>query len=174
MIREQIGKAGKYQDIKPAISIIIVAETLIFESKKCHNVFSMLEREEHFPFNDLQEVHILDLSRIPYEKSELLSDWLKFVNSESEEEFMALAQKNGIFKAAFEELKIISADKSKKMLYEARLKAQRDAWSFEDGARREGRQQGRQEGRAEERREIFAFLKSGHSLEEAEKKFGFD
>jgi predicted transposase/invertase (TIGR01784 family) len=159
MIREQIGKAGKYQDIKPAISIIIVAETLIFESRKCHNVFLMLEREEHFPFNDLQETHILDLSRIENEGSELLSDWLKFINSEREEEFMAVAQKNAVIKAAYDELKSISADKHQRMLYEARLKQQRDVWSMTDKAEQRGRAEGRAEGEARSKAKIAKILK---------------
>jgi len=166
MLAEQIGSGGKYSDIKPVISIIVVAETLIFESQKCHNVFSMLEKEEKFLFNDLQEIHVLDLSRILNEKNELLSDWLKFINSESEEEFMAVAQKNKAIAAAYDELKVLSADKEQRMRYEARLKMQRDVWAFEDAARREGMQQGMQK--------ILKYLKSGHSLEDAEKKFAFD
>jgi predicted transposase/invertase (TIGR01784 family) len=54
MVVEQLGSGGQYGDIKPVISIIIVAKSLITESKKCHNVFKMLEVEEHFAFNDLQ------------------------------------------------------------------------------------------------------------------------
>jgi predicted transposase/invertase (TIGR01784 family) len=180
MIREQIGNSGKYTEIKPVISIIIVAKSLILESEKCHNVFSMLEKDEHFPFNNLQEIHILDLSRIEKEKNETLSDWLRFINSEKEEDFMRVAQKDKTIKLAFGELKILSADKSKKMIYEAKLKQQRDIWSITDYAekqvkvaRQEGRQQGMQEGRQQERQEIFAFLEDGHSLEEAKKKFAF-
>ncbi|MDR3012043.1 MAG: Rpn family recombination-promoting nuclease/putative transposase, partial [Chitinispirillales bacterium] len=65
---EQIGDGGDYSAIKPAISIIIIDYPLIHESEKCHNVFSMLERDEHFPFNDLQEIHVLHLCRIDMEK----------------------------------------------------------------------------------------------------------
>jgi len=36
---------------------------------------------------------------------------------------------------------------------------------------RKGRQEGWQEGRLEERRNIFEFLRNGHTLEEAEKEF---
>jgi predicted transposase/invertase (TIGR01784 family) len=171
MIAEQVGRRGRYLDIKPAISIIIVAQSLILESQKCHNVFLMLEKEELFPFNNLQEIHILDLSRIANEKNERLSDWLKFINSEEEEEFMALAQKSNILKFAFEELKAMSANanRQRKMRYEARLKMQRDIWSIEDGAEQRGMERGMQQ----RTQEILAFLNSGHSLEEANKKFSF-
>jgi predicted transposase YdaD len=53
------------------------------------------------------------------------------------------------------------------MLYEARLKEQRDIWSIEDGAEQRGRQAGRQE----LKQEMLNFLRSGHTLEEAEKHF---
>jgi predicted transposase/invertase (TIGR01784 family) len=122
-------------------SIIIVAESLISESKKCHNVFSMLEKEELFSFNDLQEIHILDLSRIKNEKKESLSDWLNFINSEEEEEFMAVAQKNKFVNEAFDRLKVISADKTQRILYEARLKEQRDIRSITGGAERKRTQE---------------------------------
>ncbi|MDR0303391.1 MAG: Rpn family recombination-promoting nuclease/putative transposase, partial [Chitinispirillales bacterium] len=147
MLVEQIGNAGKYLNIKPVISIIIVEHSLIFESEKCHNIFSMLEKEELFPFNDLQEIHILDLSRIKNEKDKPLANWLEFINSESEEEFMSAAQKDKAIGTAFNELKALSADKEQRMRYESRLKMQRDIWSFEDAAERKGRQEGRQEGR---------------------------
>jgi predicted transposase/invertase (TIGR01784 family) len=167
MLTEQLGSGDKYSELKPVISIIIVKNTLISESKKCHNVFSMLEKEEHFPFDGLKEIHILDLSRIGQEKNESLANWLEFIRSETEEEFMAVAQKDKVIKLAFGELKVLSADKKRKMLYEARLKEQRDRWSFEDEARRKGMQEGRQEGV----RELLALLESGVSLEEAKKKF---
>jgi hypothetical protein len=101
----------------------------------------------------------LDLSRIEKEENETLSDWLTFINSEREEDFMRVAVKNKAINTAFGELKILSADKKQRARYDDRLKLQRDIWSFEDAARQERTQ------------EIFAFLNSGHSLEEAKKKF---
>jgi hypothetical protein len=44
-----------------------------------------------------------------------------------------------------------------------------DDWAVKTGRAKEWRQEGRQE----ERQEIFAFLESGHTLEEAKKKFAF-
>jgi predicted transposase/invertase (TIGR01784 family) len=54
----------------------------------------------------------------------------------------------------------MSEDEANRMLYEARLKAQRDEYSRVHGAWQEGRQEGRkegwQEGRQEERKEIIS------------------
>jgi predicted transposase/invertase (TIGR01784 family) len=200
MLVEQIGRGGKYSDIKPVISIIIVAQSLIIESNKCHNIFLMLEKDEKFPFNDLQEIHILDLSRIKREENERLSNWLEFINSEKEEEFMTVSQKDEKIKLAYGELKVLSADKKRRMAYEARLREQRDVWAFEDAARLEGIREGRQEGiregrqegiregrqegilegrqegiregRQERTREILALWEQGIPLSEAKKKLG--
>jgi len=159
MLVEQIGKGGKYLDIKPVISIIIVEKSLVLESKKCHNVFSMLEEEELFPFSDLQKIHILDLSRIEREKNEKLSDWLIFINSEKEEDFMKVATKNKTINSAFSELKVLSADRLQRERYEARLKMQRDIWSREDAAKKNMAL------------EIFEYLEKGYSIADARKNF---
>jgi predicted transposase/invertase (TIGR01784 family) len=139
---DQMGVGDDYSKLKPVISINVLEKTLFKKSKKCHNVFSMLEEDERFRFNDLQVIHVLDLSRINLEKNETLSDWLSFINSEEEEDFIMVAQKNKAINTAFDYLKIMSADKEQRMLYEARLKMQRDAQSFENAARQEGERKG--------------------------------
>jgi hypothetical protein len=37
----------------------------------------MLETEEYFPFNDLMEIHALNLERLPEEGEGRLLDWLR-------------------------------------------------------------------------------------------------
>jgi predicted transposase/invertase (TIGR01784 family) len=49
----------------------------------------------------------------------------------------------------------MSEDEANRMIYEARLKAQRDDYSRIQGARREGREEGRKEGEAEATRKII-------------------
>ncbi|MDR3013652.1 MAG: Rpn family recombination-promoting nuclease/putative transposase [Chitinispirillales bacterium] len=175
LVAEQIGDSGDYSAIKPAISIIIIDYPLIHESEKCHNVFSMLEKDEHFPFNDLQEIHILHLCRIDMEKMPKVADWLSFISSDKEEDFMILAEKNQTLSRAFERLKVISADEESRIIYEARLKEQRDTRAEISTARWEGKIEGKIEGRIEGKieaaQEMIQFLKSGHTLEEAEKMF---
>ncbi|GHV15827.1 hypothetical protein AGMMS49938_14970 [Fibrobacterales bacterium] len=86
MITEQIGEGGKYMDIKPAISIIITNYPFVTESKKCHTTFQMLEKTERFQFNDLQEINVLDLTKIAAEKDEVLFNWLEFIKAEKEKD----------------------------------------------------------------------------------------
>ena len=179
MTVEQLGNSEKYSKIKPAISIIIVKKTLINESSKCHNVFSMLEETEHFQFNDLKRIHILDLSRIEREENQTLSEWLEFIDSEKEDDFMRVARKNKAIEIAFDELKVLSLDKERRAAYQSRLKFLRDNAAEKDDAvqdaekrgRRKGRMEGKIEGRIEGMQLLIEYLAKGYSLDEAKKKF---
>jgi predicted transposase/invertase (TIGR01784 family) len=56
-----------------------------------------------------------------------------------------LARKNPMIREAYSKLQVMSEDEATRMLYEARLKAQRDDYSRMQGARQEGLEAGRQE-----------------------------
>jgi predicted transposase/invertase (TIGR01784 family) len=145
MITEQIGMGGHYNDLKQAITIVITDYDSIPESERCHTVFRMLEQEEHFPFNGLTEIHVLNLERLPAKGDGKLMDWLRFLKAEREEEFKMLAAKDPIINEAYCKLQAMSEDEANRMIYEARLKAQRDEYSRIQGARREGWETGRKE-----------------------------
>jgi predicted transposase/invertase (TIGR01784 family) len=119
------------------------------ETSRYHSVFQMLEKEEHFPFNDLMEIHVLNLARLPEDAVGKLAEWLKFLKAEKEEEFEMLAEKNPVIHEAYCKLQVMSEDEANRMIYEARLKAQRDEYSRIQGALREGRREGLDEGRRE-------------------------
>jgi predicted transposase/invertase (TIGR01784 family) len=144
MITEQIGKGGHYSELKQAISIIITDHDFIPETTRCHTSYRMLELEEHFPFNDLMEIHVLNLERLPANGEGKLLDWLRFLKAETEEEFKMLAAKNPVIEEAYCKLQAMSEDEANRMIYEARLKAQRDEYSRLQGARNEGREESRQ------------------------------
>jgi predicted transposase/invertase (TIGR01784 family) len=149
MITEQIGSGGYYDDLKRAISIIITDYDFIRETGRYHTVFKMLEETEHFAFNELMEIHVLNMVRLREEDEGKLADWLRFIKAEGEEEIKMVAEKNPIIKEAYCKLQEMSEDEENRMLYEARLKAQRDEYSRIQGALREGRREGREEGRQE-------------------------
>jgi predicted transposase/invertase (TIGR01784 family) len=102
----------------------------------------LLEKEEHFRFNDLVEIHVLNLTRLSEDNEDgKLTDWLRFLKAESEEEFKMLAEKNPVIGEAYSKLEVMSQDEANRMLYEARLKAQRDEYAriqyaLEDGERK--------------------------------------
>jgi predicted transposase/invertase (TIGR01784 family) len=142
MVTEQIGRGGDYNDLKQAVSIVITDYDFIPESMRCHTVFQMLEREEHFPFNDLMEIHVLNLERLPPDEEGKLADWLRFLKAETEEEFKMVAEKNPMIQEAYCKLQVMSEDEANRMIYEARLKAQRDDHSRMNGAHQKGLQEG--------------------------------
>jgi predicted transposase/invertase (TIGR01784 family) len=141
MITEQIGRGGHYNDLKRAISIVITDYDFIPESSRCHTAYRMLETEEHFPFNDLMEIHVLNLERLPAEGEGKLLDWLRFLKAETEEEFKMLAEKYPMIQEAYCKLQEMSEDEANRMIYEARLKAQRDEYSRTQGALRKAREE---------------------------------
>jgi len=55
MITEQISRGRSYSELKPVKSIIVADFDFFPESEKCHTIFQMLEKDEHFPFNDLED-----------------------------------------------------------------------------------------------------------------------
>jgi predicted transposase/invertase (TIGR01784 family) len=144
MITEQIGMGGHYNDLKQAISIVITDYDFIPETNRCHTVYRMLETEEHFPFNDLMEIHALNLERLPAQGEGRLLDWLRFLKAETEEEFKMVAEKNPMIEEAYCKLQVMSEDEANRMIYEARLKAQRDEYSRTQGAIRKERQEERE------------------------------
>jgi predicted transposase/invertase (TIGR01784 family) len=163
MVTEQIGMGGHYNDLKQAVSIVITDYDFIPESARCHTVFQMLEREEHFPFNDLMEIHVLNLERLPEDEEGKLADWLRFLKAETEEEFKMVAEKNPMIQEAYCKLQVMSEDEANRIIYEARLKAQRDDYSRMNGAHQKGLheglekglEKGREEGREEGQKEII-------------------
>ena len=95
------------------------------------------------------EFHVLELSKLPKELKENSSDillWAKFINAEQKEEFDMLATRNPYIKSAYEQLQIISQDKTKRLEYEAREKAIRDYNQLMYEAKEQGFQQGKEQG----------------------------
>ncbi|GBU25119.1 hypothetical protein R83H12_01758 [Fibrobacteria bacterium R8-3-H12] len=173
MLTEQIGRGGSYSWLKPVKSIIVADFDFVPESEKCHTVFQMLEKDEHFPFNDLEEVHVLCLKKLSKLDNESLHKWLRFINSEKREEFMELAENSSVFERAMDVLSEVSADDYNRMLYEARLKEWRDNKSRMDGALAECRAECKTE-HNRQMRELFSLWESGTSPAEAKKRLGLD
>jgi len=138
MVTEQLGTGSPYSNLRRAISIVIVDFPLITESNNYHTTFKMLECTEHFPFNDLQEINILDLTKIPENQNDALVNWMKFLKAEREEEFEMLAGQNPQINQAYAFLRELSADEATRLRNESRLKAKRDEWSRLAGAKQEG------------------------------------
>jgi predicted transposase/invertase (TIGR01784 family) len=103
---------------------------------------------------------VLNLARLPEDEESKLMDWLRFLRAEKEEEFKMLAGKNPMIHEAYCKLQVMSEDEANRMIYEARLKAQRDDYSRMEGARREGREEGR-----EKEREVIILQMAKHGMD---------
>jgi len=160
LLTEQLGTGDPYSKLKPVKSIIVADFDFVPESEKCHTVFQTLEKDEHFPFNDLEEIHVLCLEKLSKLDNEGLLKWLRFISSESKEDFMKLAKSDPVIEKAVDVLTTVSADEYNRMLYEARLKEWRDNQSRLEGARKDGIQ------------EVLSLWRQGYSVDEAEKKMG--
>jgi len=156
MVTEQLGSGNPYNDLRRAISIVIVDFPLIAESQNYHTMFQMLECAEHFPFNDLTEINVLDLTKIPENQSDDLINWMKFLKAEREEEFEMLARQNPQINQAYAFLRDLSSDEATRLRNESHLKAKRDEWSRLAGAKQAGIEEGMEKGRAEGREEGYA------------------
>jgi len=134
MVAEQVGKGIEYGKIQRAISIIITDFSLIKENDKYHNRYTLRD-ETGSQFTDILEVNTLELNKLPEtEDGTDLWAWLKFLKSESKEEFDMVAEKNPRIKQAVVRLAELSQDEKTRMLYESRQMLEWDILAREKGA----------------------------------------
>jgi len=101
-----------------------------------------------------EKLGILDVRVLMYDKSQIdlemqvqepeneLLQWGKFLNGKREEDFKAMAEKNEYIGEAYDILNRMSADREKRLEYEAREKAIRDHNHLLNMAKKEGVQEG--------------------------------
>ena len=124
MLVEQIGINKKYTNIKKCIGINILDFDYIRQTERFHTVYHVSEDTEHIRYTDVLEWHIVELPKLPsMPDGSDLYNWVKFINSQSKEDFKMLANENIYLKAAYEQLEIISQDEQKRLEYTARQKA---------------------------------------------------
>ena len=90
---------------------------------------------------DSCEILVLELPKVGLATGPL-ADWLRFVNAQSEEDFMQAAAQHPLIGKAYGIIKTLSYDEETRLLAQSREKALRDAWNREEGARAEGRAEG--------------------------------
>ena len=149
MITEQIGSGRRYSKIQRAISIIITDYTLKPNKAKYHNRYSLAD-ETGEQFTDILEINTLELSKLPdAEDGTSLWEWLKFLKSESKEEFDMIAEKNPVIGKAVVRLAELSQDERTRMLFESRQMLEWDIELAKEAAEKAGREAGMQAGMQE-------------------------
>jgi len=149
MIVEQVGAGIDYSKIQRAISIIITDYTLKPDNFNYHNRY-LLTNDAGNKFTDILEVNTLELSKLPEkEDGTLLWEWMKFLKSESKEEFDVIADKNPVINKAVVRLAELSQDERARMLFESRQMLEWDIAIEKREARKEAMIEGKIEGKRE-------------------------
>lgn len=144
MYAEQIGVGEKYTVFKKCISISILDFTLFEDTNEFYSCFHIREDKRNTILTDKMEFHVLELSKLPkdFDKNNSILLWAKFINAESEEEFLMVAKENSYIEEAYHQLTVISQDKEKRLQYEARQKAIWDHNTFLFEAEQRGEERG--------------------------------
>ncbi|MCL2087885.1 MAG: Rpn family recombination-promoting nuclease/putative transposase [Oscillospiraceae bacterium] len=152
MVTEQIGASENYEKIKKVISIIITNHEFIEKSPKYHHRFTLYDADNQVEFTDTIEINTLELPKIPGDSDGTpLWDWMKFLDAKNEEDLDMAAVANTQVNNAVIRLKELSADERTRMLYESRIKMERDIYSItkgkEDAAEKRGMERGMERGK---------------------------
>jgi len=145
----QLTEGQKYSVLRPAISICVVTQTLFPGIPGLHLDFRLREKSGVMLTDNLQ-IHFLELSKLQVTAQNVYhasptERWAYFLrNAEqlTQSEVRQLIPEEEIAEAAGV-LEMISQTPAQRLLYDARLKFQRD----EESKLRQARQEGRQEGR---------------------------
>ena len=149
MYVEQIEAGDTYKVFKRCVSISLLNFTLFHDTDEFYSCFHLREDTRNTIYTDKMEFHVVELPKLPKELQEDSSDillWAKFINAEKKEEFDMLATKNPYIQSAYEQLQLISQDKTKRLEYEAREKAIRDYNQLMYEAEERGVQRGTEQG----------------------------
>ena len=99
----------------------------------------MTEPERKIRHMDLQEIHTSESSKTTgsSDRTPLLA-WMKLINARSVDEVNAVAEEYPQMKKAADKLLELNQDENARMLYEARLKEERDNRARENAAKEQG------------------------------------
>ena len=142
------------------------------ETDSFHNIFKIMEVNEHFHWSQHLEFHVIDLSQFMVKRKkyrrEMMKNrtteyrWLmmlsaaniknKTINQEMIQELEEFAMKEQEVREALIEWEMLSSNKENKALYEARLKYLRDELSWIQGEKKRAREEGLEEGKTEGRK----------------------
>jgi predicted transposase/invertase (TIGR01784 family) len=159
----QLGRGDRYFELAKAVSIFI----LNFEeltTSRYHNVFRVLEIQDHVPLSDDLCIHVLELPKLPRAPAAAEAPpvlrWGRFFAAKTDTELEQLAMIDPDLERAKTALERLSADPAAQELARERELA---AWNYERGLRlahKEGHKEGRMEGKVEGERVVLRRLLS--------------
>ena len=143
----QLGEGDGYEMLKPTIGIHIV-DRILFPDVPDHHLSFLLREERHgFPLNEMMRIELIELPKFLRGEEQLdddLSRWCYLFRHATKLDTANLPSKlaTPTMVEATRTLEMLQQSPQERMLYEARLKKQRDEASALQWARREGEQAG--------------------------------
>lgn len=128
MYSAQIKEGDNYNKLQKCIQVSILDHVLISDDTECYRRICFCDTNTGKVYSDKMEIHILELPKLPPEQQNEsdLMQWMRFLSGKNREDLKHMAEKNSNLKEAYNELDKLSADKQKRLEYEARQKAIRD------------------------------------------------
>lgn len=171
---EQLHEGDDYSLLRPAISICVLNKTLFPNVPDLHLDFRMRERIRGFVLTDDLQIHTIELPKYqPLDNNHTIAapmeKWawfFRFAQLSTPEQILHRLG-DDVFYVAAGILQMIAKTPQERMLYNARMKFQRDEASKLLYAQREGREIGKAEGKAEGKQiGVIRFLQQLLSLPE--------
>jgi predicted transposase/invertase (TIGR01784 family) len=153
MYFDQLKSGGSYADLRSAISICLLDKKLFRDDASAHHRFRLVDTEHGMEIPDSIEVHTVELTKYNLQEATIsvapeIEQWAFFFlyADRYEPERLRELLPGVEFQQAISVVEAIAGKTEDRMMYDQRLKAQRDyQWGL-DSAREKGRQEGRQEG----------------------------
>jgi predicted transposase/invertase (TIGR01784 family) len=167
LLREQIRKGGRYEDIRQVICIVITDFVIAPEEKDYYNEISLRYAGSGREFTDALKFITLELPKLPRRNdAKEVWDWLAFLKSQKEEELMELVERNPRLRKPVGILMELSDDERARLIFEAQERFRMDTESRINWAKK----QGAKEQEEKDRQEIARKMKNdGLSLEQIRK-----
>ena len=163
MYTEQIQEGDDYDKIKKCVHVSILDFNHFKDDNKCYREIAFCDLENGEKYTDLLEIHVMELKKLPEEQTDepLLIKWMRFLAANRKEDFEKMAEQDQYIGEAYETLKKLSADETKRLEYEARQKALRDKNAIEDYGYHRGEKAGEEIGRSRVNRLNAKLLEEG-------------
>ncbi|MCR2013851.1 Rpn family recombination-promoting nuclease/putative transposase, partial [Bacillus cereus] len=116
-------KHERYDDELVKTVYINIFNFKFFRSEQAHTCYRMKEIKTNEEFTDMQELHFIELPKIPKEDREItdiFSAWMEFIENPISNNLKKMEMEVEEIKEAKKELMRISADKKERALYEER------------------------------------------------------
>ena len=145
MFTEALLFGEKYEKLKRCISVSILDFNLN-NAPEYHRIYRLRDKDGN-EFTDLLEVHILELQK-KLKGEERMNDWIRVFNAKTEDDLDMIKTDNPGILEAIKEIKLASAGKAIRAMYDAHMKEIRDRNARDDYVRDEGRAEGEAIGEA--------------------------